>query len=47
MSVNWIDTTRLPFRSLLLLERVQISWLEGYAPEKELTLSLRANPDVE
>lgn len=47
MSVNWIDTTRLPFRSLLLLEHVQISWLEGYALDKELALSLKVNQDVE
>ncbi len=46
MPVNWIDTTKLSYRSLFLLERVQIGWLEGYALDKELALVLKANPDV-
>jgi SAM-dependent methyltransferase len=47
MSVKWIDTRKLSFRSLLLLERVQISRLDGYALENDLALALKANPDVD
>jgi len=47
MGVNWINTSNLPFNSLLLLERVQISWFPGWLPEKELSIALKANPIVE
>jgi len=47
MPVKWIDTSKLSFNSLLLLERVQISWFPGWLPEKELAVALRANPTVE
>lgn len=47
MSVKWIDTNQLPFSSLLLLERIQISWLDGYAHERELAIALKVHPEVE
>jgi SAM-dependent methyltransferase len=47
MSVKWIDTSQLSFDSLLLLERIQISWLNGYAHERELAIALKVNPEVE
>ncbi len=47
MSVKWIDTSQLHFNSLLLLERIQISWLNGYAHERELAITLKNNPEVE
>jgi SAM-dependent methyltransferase len=47
MAVNWIDTSKLSFNSLLLLERIQISWFPGWLPEKELAIALGANPVVE
>jgi SAM-dependent methyltransferase len=47
MSLNWIDVSSLPFNTLLLLERVQLSWFPGWLPEPELALALRANPAVE
>lgn len=47
MAVNWIDTSKLSFNSLLLLERIQISWFPEWLPEKELAIVLRANPTVE
>ena len=47
MSVNWIDVSSLSFNSLLLLERVQLSWFPGWLPETELAIALRANPVVE
>jgi len=47
MGVNWIDTTRLSFRSLLLFERLQIGRLEGYLPENDLAIALKANPEVD
>ena len=46
MPVNWIDVTNLSFNTLLLLERVQLSWLNGWLPEPELALALHANPAV-
>ena len=46
MSLNWIDTTELSFNNLLLLERVQLSWLPGHAPEVDMALALKANPIV-
>lgn len=47
MAVNWIDTSKLSFNSLLLLERIQISWFPGWLPERELAIALKTNPIVE
>jgi SAM-dependent methyltransferase len=47
MPVNWLDVTTLSFNTLLLLERVQLSWFPGWVPEPELGIALRANPTVE
>lgn len=47
MPVNWIDVTDLSFNTLLLLERVQISWFPGWLPDEELAIALHANPAVE
>jgi len=47
MAINWIDTSKLSFNSLLLLERIQISWFPGWLPEEELAIALQANPTVE
>ncbi len=47
MPVKWIDTSELSFNSLLLLERIQISWFPGWLPEKEFAIALKANPVVE
>ncbi len=46
MSVNWIDVSTLSFNSLLLLERVQLSWLPGWLKEDELAIALQGNPVV-
>ncbi|MBC8508178.1 MAG: hypothetical protein ISR58_06345 [Anaerolineales bacterium] len=46
MALNWIDVKNLPFNSLLLLERAQLSWLPGWLPEPELGIALRANPVI-
>ncbi len=47
MPLDWIDVTNLSFNSLLLLERIQLSWFPGWVPEKEMAIALRANPTVE
>jgi SAM-dependent methyltransferase len=47
MPLRWIDVTPLSFNSLLLLERVQLSWFPGWLPEKPLAIALQANPVVE
>ena len=47
MPLKWIDTSKLSFNSLLLLERIQIRWFPGWLPEKELSIALKANPVVE
>jgi SAM-dependent methyltransferase len=47
MPTNWIDVTSLSFNTLLLLERVQLSWFPGWLPEPELSIALQANPVVE
>jgi SAM-dependent methyltransferase len=47
MTLDWIDTTNLSFNTLLLLERVQLSWFPGWVPEVELAIALGANPAVE
>lgn len=46
MPLNWIDTSHMSFNVLLLLERVQISWMPGGPPEKDIALALQANPVV-
>ncbi len=46
MPVNWLDVTPLSFNNLLLLERVQLSWLPGWPPEQEMAIALHANPVV-
>ncbi len=46
MPLNWMDVTGLSFNTLLLLERVQLSWLPGWLKEPELALALHANPAV-
>jgi SAM-dependent methyltransferase len=47
MTLDWIDVSDLSFNTLLLLERVQLSWFPGWLPEEELALALHANPAVE
>ena len=47
MPADWMDVSSLPFNTLLLLERVQLSWFPGLVPEAQLAISLRANPNVE
>ena len=47
MPVNWIDVSSLSFNTLLLLERVQLSWFPGWLPEADLAIALRANPVAE
>jgi len=42
-----MDVTSLSFNTLLLLERVQLGWFPGWAPETDLAIALRANPVVE
>ncbi|MEW5869178.1 MAG: class I SAM-dependent methyltransferase [Chloroflexota bacterium] len=46
MSLNWMDTQGISFNSLLLLERVQISWMADWSLDQEMALALRANPAV-
>jgi SAM-dependent methyltransferase len=46
MPTHWLDPTTLSFNTILLLERVQLSWLPGWVPEPELALALAANPAV-
>ena len=47
MALNWIDVTNLSFNTLLLLERIQLSWFPGWVPEEELAIALQANPVVD
>jgi len=44
MPLNWIDVRDLSFNTLLLLERVQLSWFPGWVPEQQLAIALQANP---
>lgn len=46
MAVDWIDVNRLSFNTLLLLERVQLSWLPGWLKEDDLAIALKGNPVV-
>ena len=47
MPREWMDVSQLSFNTLLLLEQVQLSWLAGWLPERELSVALKANPAVE
>jgi SAM-dependent methyltransferase len=47
MPLDWMDVSQLSFNTVLLLEQVQLSWLPGWLPERELGIALRANPVVE
>lgn len=47
MELHWIDVTDLSFNTILLLERIQLSWFPGWVPEAELAVALRGNPTVE
>jgi len=47
MPVEWMDVESLPFNTLLLLERIQLSWFPGWVSEPELAVALDANPAVE
>ncbi len=47
MSVKWINTTKLSFKSLLLLERWQIELFSKRPFNKDLAVTLKANPEVE
>ena len=42
-----MDVTKLSFNSLLLLERVQLSWFPDWLPEQDLGIALQMNPVVE
>lgn len=46
MLPGWMDMREVSFNSVLLLERVQLSWLDGWLPEAELGIALHANPVV-
>jgi SAM-dependent methyltransferase len=47
MPLDWIDVRDVPFLALLLLERVQITWLPGWpAMEPAMSVALAANPSV-
>ncbi len=47
MSVKWIDTTKLSFKSLLLLERWQIELLSKRSFGKDFAVAIKANSEVE
>lgn len=47
MPREWMDVSNLSFNTLLLLEQVQLSWLPGWLPERELQIALKANPVAE
>ena len=47
MSVKWIDTTKLSFKNLLLLERWQVELLSKRFFSKDFVAALKANPEVE
>lgn len=47
MALNWMDISLLHFNTLLLLERVQLSWFPGFnPPAAEFATALRAHPAV-
>jgi hypothetical protein len=39
MTLNWINVTQVSFITVLLLDRVQLSWFPGSVPEKDLALA--------
>jgi SAM-dependent methyltransferase len=45
--VDWMNVSSLSFNAILLMERVQLSWLPGWVPEPEFAIALQANPVVE
>ncbi|MCD4776373.1 MAG: methyltransferase domain-containing protein [Candidatus Aegiribacteria sp.] len=47
MPADWMNVSSLSFNTILLFERVQLSWFPGWIPEKEFAVALRANPHVE
>jgi SAM-dependent methyltransferase len=47
MPQRWIDTSQLNINTLLLLEKVQLTWLPGWLPEDELGTVLLAHPHVD
>jgi SAM-dependent methyltransferase len=47
MPLNWMDISDVPFEAVLLLERVQLSWLPGwFAKEPAMRIALAANKTV-
>lgn len=46
MPLDWISTEEIPFNALLLLERVQIGWMQGWVTEGALATALHAHPAV-
>lgn len=46
MSTNWMDMTNVSFNALLLMERIQLSWMPGWLKEDYLAAALAANPAV-
>ncbi len=46
MATHWMDMSAISFNTLLLLERVQLSWFPGWVNEDDLGLALQANPVV-
>ena len=48
MSLNWMDVSQLSFNTLLLFERIQISWFStANIPKLEMSIAVSANPAVE
>lgn len=47
MPVKWINTTKLSFKNLLLLEKWQIELFSKRPFNKDLAIALKANPEVE
>ncbi|MBE0697170.1 MAG: class I SAM-dependent methyltransferase [Anaerolineaceae bacterium] len=47
MPIDWLDVTHLSFQSILLFERIQLTWFPGWRfPEPAMSLALEANPAV-
>jgi len=44
---QWTEMKDVSFNTLLLLERIQLSWFPGWVNETDLGLALKANPAVE
>jgi len=44
---HWMEMEDISFNTLLLLERVQLSWFPGWVNEEDLAIALQANPVVE